>query len=153
MKWEKLQADMLTKHIITDNALRVFANPAGYVEIAYKFWVFKVPVFFMHLHIPEGLISNHSFINGYTRQNAEKFAELRGARVELLDKIPCQIMVNDKTGEEIRLNTRYYSNYIEKADELTFWGLDRKSPVLAVNGPEFDEDNIVFMVLPINYNS
>lgn len=155
MKWEKLQADMLTKHIITDKALRCYASPQGYVEIAYKYWVMRVPIFFMHLHIPDEMINEKSFIRQamqISMRDHDRFDELRGTRVELVNKNPCQIFMNDRTGEEIRINTRYYSNYTERADELTFWGTDRKSPVFAVNGPEFDEDNIVFMVLPISYN-
>ncbi len=152
MKWEKLQADMLTKHIITDKALQCYASPQGYVEIAYKYWVMRVPIFFMHLHIPDVMITGNSYISGYAKQNADDFKELRPSRVELSGKIPVQIFTNDATGEEIRVNTRYYTPYTEKADEITFWGLDRKSPVLAVNGPDFDLDNIVFMVLPIKYN-
>lgn len=147
---------MLTKHIITDKELRVYISPAGYIEIGYKWWVFRVPEFFCHLHFMEGLITPRSFIRAAVRMiedyGCNRLDELRETRLELVSKNPCQIFMNDRTGEEIRINSRYYSNYTERADELTFWGTDRKSPVFAVNGPEFDEDNIVFMVFPINYN-
>lgn len=157
MKWDKVQADMIKKLMAVDNFPRYVITGDSVEVIQDSHIVFRVPAFYMRVYMSEDRKLNSSFIDSWVRtitlepDQSSKFSQLDEMTVEICGEVPVQIFRNLETGEMIKVNRKFYSGYTQRADQLTFWGTDRKSPVLAVNGPIFDKDNIVFLVLPINY--
>lgn len=148
---------MIKKLIAVDNFPR-YVITGDFVEVLKdNHIVFRIPAYYMHVYMSEDRKLKSSFIESWVRtitldpDQSYKFSQLDEMTVEISGEVRVQIFRNLETGEMIKVNRKFYSGYTQRADQLTFWGTDRKSPVLAVNGPIFDKDNIVFLVLPINY--
>lgn len=151
MKWDVLQGDII-KHIYAGSrGYGYFYNENNHtdeIQLISPYIVFRVPMFFCYIAFPPMYKMNVDIIHDYWK-NTVAVSPLIGRRVELIKNRPVQIFENAETGEEIKVDTRLYSKYIEKADQLTFWGTDYRSPVFGINGDSPDRENIVFMVLPI----
>lgn len=151
MKWEKIQADLIKKLIAVDKDMSFTVKGDGYIEVNQKYIIFRIPMLFMCVHMPDDIRETKSFIDDWTSANMRSIKKLCPVRVELVMNKPVQIFNIPESGEEIKVNTTLYSKYTEKADELSFWGKNRHSPVVACYGGQYVPENVVFMVLPINY--
>lgn len=149
MKWDLVQGEIIKK--IYSGSTRTFYyvdKHRGYVEVMLEHIIYRLPEFFCYVAFPPAMEwKNNELLINYFRSH--ETTELLPRRMEIKGKAKVQIFENVETGEEVQINTAFYSKFVEKADEVTFWGTDRKSPVFAINGPSPDDQNIIFMVLPI----
>lgn len=155
MKWAEYQGNIIKRLIACDKALNFHWDADGFIYVADNFTIFRVPEFFWHIWIDDTRTVPENYLNKFIA-NAElysmhKYEPMIPRDVLLINKNPVQVFEIPSSGERVRVNTKLYSKYTEKADQLTFWGLDRKTPVIAIHGETWDNDNIAFMVLPINY--
>ena len=150
MKWDVLQGDII-KHIYAGSSgYGYFYNENNHtdeVQIYTPYMVFRIPMFYCYVAFPPMYRRKVDFI--WDTWKNVIVSPLIVRRVELVGTKYIQIFENAETGEEIRVNRQLYNRYVEKADQLTFWGTDYRSPVFAINGDIPDPENIVFMVLPI----
>ena len=147
MKWDILQGDIIKK--LYSGAQHEYYYIEGQERVHYigKYSIFRIPLFFCYVAFPPMWETKRDLL--LSAWNASESTLLTPRRMELRRNKKCQIFVNAETDEEICVDTTLYSKYVEKADQISFWGTDRKSPVFGINGEAPDKENIVFMVLPI----
>lgn len=149
MRWDLVQGEVIKKIYSGSGHTFYYADAhRGYIEVIHDYISYRIPELFCYVAFPPTMEwQNGEFlINHFRRMEPTR---LLPCRMEIKGKAKVQILKNVERDEEIQINTVFFSKFVEKADEVTFWGTDRKSPVFAINGPSPDEQNIIFMVLPI----
>lgn len=149
MKWDLVQGEFIKKLY---SGAKVWyymeGNHAGMIQMMNSYIIFRCPVFYCYVAFPDPCNLKDDLI--YKAWHGKTAPTLLVPKcVELYQRKPVQVLVNAETGDDIKVNTTFYSKFVEKADQLTFWGTDYRSPVFAINGDSPDPENIVFMVLPI----
>lgn len=151
MKWDLVQGDFIKKLYSGAKVwYHIEINPGGMshmIHLMNSYVIFRCPEFFFYIAFPEPCMNPHNLIKQAWDRSEQTLLTHR--RVELMGTKYIQIFVNAETGDEIKVNKQLYQRYVEKVDQLTFWGSDYRSPVFAINGDIPDPENIVFMVLPI----